>query len=90
MSIILEEITPVYRLDWYPSPKKEGKMAVSGFIAEELFHAIRLRDYCEYVSKLNRADIMVPSEFKYSEYSSIYNLDTRICYTDQRINKNHM
>ena len=34
--------------------------------------------------------MMTPSKFKYSEYSSIYELDTRICYTDRRINKNHM
>ena len=65
-------------------------MVTGGSIAEELFHAIRLRDYCEYVSKLNRADIMTPIEFKYSEYSSIYELDTRICYNDRRINKNHV
>ena len=61
-----------------------------GSIAEELFDAIRLRDYCEYVPKLNKADIMNPKEFAESMYSDIYELDTRICYHDRRINKDHI
>ena len=33
---------------------------------------------------------MPPGEFKYLEYSALSDLDTRICYIDRRINKNHV
>ena len=74
--------------------KKTVKMVeggtACGSIAEELFDAIRLRDYCEYIPKLNKADIMSPSEFAASSYSQLYDLDTRICYHDKRINRDHV
>ena len=62
----------------------------SGSIAKELFKAIKLRDFCEYVNKLNKADIMTPKEFAVSIYAQDYDLDTRICYHERRINKDHM
>ena len=69
---------------------KTTKMATGPTIAEELFHAICLRDYCEYVTKLHKQDILTPKEFKSSVYNQYYELNTRICYVDRRINQNHV
>ena len=65
-------------------------MAAGPTIPEELFHAIRLRDYCKYVTKLHKQDILTPKEFKSSLYNQYYELDTRICYVDRQISQNHV
>ena len=82
-------------LDWHCEiGEEEAKMAEggigSGSIAKELFEAIRLRDYCAYITKLNKADIMTPKEFMSSIYSQDYVLDTRICYHGRKINRDHV
>ena len=65
-------------------------MATSGSIAEELFQAIRLRDYCPYVNKLNRADQITLGEFQASDLSKQYTVDTRICYVGRKLNVKHI
>ena len=65
-------------------------MAVGGSIAEELFQAIKLCDYCEYITKLHKQDIMSPKDYRESPLNAIYELDTRICYVQRKINMDHM
>ena len=65
-------------------------MAVGGSIAEELFQAIKLRDYCEYITKLHKQDIMSLKEFRDSPLHAMYELDTSVCYIQRRINSNHV
>ena len=82
-------------MDWHCEfGEEEANMAEggtgSGSIAKELFEAIRLRDYCAYITKLNKADIMTPKEFTNSIYSQDYVLDTRICYHGRKINRDHV
>ena len=70
--------------------RKTTKMVAGSTIAEQLFHAIHLRDYCKYVTKLHKQDILTPKEFKSSVFNQYYELDTRICYVDRWINQNHV
>ena len=66
-------------------------MAANNTITEELLHAIRLCDYCEYVTKLHKHEhFCPPKEFRESPYSQYYDLDTKICYIDRCINQNHV
>ena len=65
-------------------------MVEGGSIAEELFHAIRLKDYCAYMSKLNKGDIISIKEFKEHNYSCHYELNSKICYHDRKINQDHV
>ena len=49
---------------------------MAGSIAQELFAAIKLRDYCVYVNKLNKADAITVAEFHESNLADQYVLDT--------------
>ena len=65
-------------------------MAVGCSIAKELFQAIKLRHYSEYITKLHKQDIMSSKEFCESPLHAMYELDTSVCYIQRRINSNHM
>ena len=51
-------------------------MAEGGTIAEERFDAIKLKNYCVYVNKLNDSDTLTVKEFHESQLSTMYSLDT--------------
>ena len=75
------EIVPGNKLVSTGCAQKEKNMA--GSIAQELFAAIKLRDYCVYVSKLNKADAITVAEFHKSYLASQYVLDTRVCFSSK-------
>ena len=63
---------------------------MAGSIAQELFAAIKLRDYCVYVNKLNKADAITLAEFHESHLAGQYVLDTRVCFSGKRVKVNHL
>ena len=65
-------------------------MVVGGSIAKELFQTIKICDYCEYITKLHKQDIMSLKEFRDSPLHAMYELDISACYIQRRIKSNHV
>ena len=63
---------------------------MAGSIAQELFAAIRLRDYCVYINKLNTSDAITVADYHKSDLVNQYVLDTRVCFSGKRVKVNHL
>ena len=69
---------------------REEEKNMAGSIAQELFAAIKLCDYCVYVKKLNKADAITVAEFQESDLAGQYVLDTRVCFSGKCVKVNHL